>query len=269
MVQCIGNLWKSCCLKGFLMRDWTLRKRRQAILFQRKTCDSFFTQTFFFEKKMACNVLATIVKRKIKSEVLNHLEIFGHNSEPGYSSGSNTRCFEFARQSCSDAPYEDLRIGFGTKQCAREFRESGAAAKGRELALKGHRERQLAFRAACATSTLMEIDWDRDDRGCRCCRIAHHWHTLDSNRLALSDWRVVIKRSKTGPPGFIAVCRWRCVTVLFADPSDSLCKAFIGPEDGFMWRRQVELQAKTNPTNGPEQLGLIQLDHANHIGSIV
>lgn len=32
-------------------------------------------------------------------------------------------------------------------------------------------------------------------------------------------------------------------------------KAFIGPEDGFMWRRQVELQAKTNPTNAPEQLG--------------
>jgi hypothetical protein len=46
---------------------------------------------------------------------------------------------------------------------------------------------------------------------------------------------------------------------LFADPTDSFfyswCKAFIGPEDGFMWRRQVELQAKANPTNGPEQLG--------------
>lgn len=34
------------------------------------------------------------------------------------------------------------------------------------------------------------------------------------------------------------------------------CKAFIGPEDGFMWRRQVELQAKANPTDAPEWLGL-------------
>lgn len=33
------------------------------------------------------------------------------------------------------------------------------------------------------------------------------------------------------------------------------CEAFIGPEDGFMWRRQVELQAKANPTDAPEWLG--------------
>mmetsp|Transcript_58224 Transcript_58224/g.155689 ORF Transcript_58224/g.155689 Transcript_58224/m.155689 type:complete len:138 (+) Transcript_58224:83-496(+) len=26
----------------------------------------------------------------------------------------------------------------------------------------------------------------------------------------------------------------------------------IGPEDGFMWRRQVELQARANPTGAPE-----------------
>ncbi|CAJ1360686.1 unnamed protein product [Effrenium voratum] len=31
--------------------------------------------------------------------------------------------------------------------------------------------------------------------------------------------------------------------------------AFIGPEDGFMWRRQVELQAQANPTHAPERLG--------------
>lgn len=34
---------------------------------------------------------------------------------------------------------------------------------------------------------------------------------------------------------------------------NSVSPAFIGPEDGFMWRRQVELQAKANPTNGPER----------------
>lgn len=34
---------------------------------------------------------------------------------------------------------------------------------------------------------------------------------------------------------------------------NSVSPAFIGPEDGFMWRRQVELQAKANPTNAPER----------------
>lgn len=30
------------------------------------------------------------------------------------------------RQSCCHAPYEDLSVGFGTKQCAGEFCEPGA-----------------------------------------------------------------------------------------------------------------------------------------------
>jgi len=34
---------------------------------------------------------------------------------------------------------------------------------------------------------------------------------------------------------------------------NSVSPAFIGPEDGFMWRRQVELQAKANPTDAPER----------------
>jgi len=33
---------------------------------------------------------------------------------------------------------------------------------------------------------------------------------------------------------------------------NSVSPAFIGPEEGFMWRRQVELQAQANPTNAPE-----------------
>eukprot|EP00405_Crypthecodinium_cohnii_P015770 CAMPEP_0206445350 /NCGR_PEP_ID=MMETSP0324_2-20121206/15456_1 /ASSEMBLY_ACC=CAM_ASM_000836 /TAXON_ID=2866 /ORGANISM="Crypthecodinium cohnii, Strain Seligo" /LENGTH=285 /DNA_ID=CAMNT_0053913549 /DNA_START=158 /DNA_END=1015 /DNA_ORIENTATION=+ len=33
---------------------------------------------------------------------------------------------------------------------------------------------------------------------------------------------------------------------------NSVSPAFIGPEDGFMWRRQVELQAEANPTDAPE-----------------
>jgi len=32
---------------------------------------------------------------------------------------------------------------------------------------------------------------------------------------------------------------------------NSVSPAYIGPEDGFMWRRQVELQAKCDPTNAP------------------
>ncbi|CAJ1382545.1 unnamed protein product [Effrenium voratum] len=34
---------------------------------------------------------------------------------------------------------------------------------------------------------------------------------------------------------------------------NSVSPAFIGPEDGFMWRRQVELQAQANPTHAPER----------------
>merc|ERR1719444_338826 len=33
---------------------------------------------------------------------------------------------------------------------------------------------------------------------------------------------------------------------------NSVSPAFIGPEDGFMWKRQVELQAQANPTGAPE-----------------
>lgn len=33
---------------------------------------------------------------------------------------------------------------------------------------------------------------------------------------------------------------------------NSVSPAFIGPPDGFMWRRQIELQATTNPTGAPE-----------------
>lgn len=33
---------------------------------------------------------------------------------------------------------------------------------------------------------------------------------------------------------------------------NSVSPAYIGPEDGFMWRRQVELQAQANPTGAPE-----------------
>jgi len=33
---------------------------------------------------------------------------------------------------------------------------------------------------------------------------------------------------------------------------NSISPAFIGPEDGYMWNRQVDLQAKGNPTNFPE-----------------
>lgn len=33
---------------------------------------------------------------------------------------------------------------------------------------------------------------------------------------------------------------------------NSVSPAFIGPEDGFMWRRQVDLQAKANPSGAPE-----------------
>mmetsp|Transcript_16317 Transcript_16317/g.24586 ORF Transcript_16317/g.24586 Transcript_16317/m.24586 type:complete len:302 (+) Transcript_16317:68-973(+) len=33
---------------------------------------------------------------------------------------------------------------------------------------------------------------------------------------------------------------------------NSISPAYIGPEDGFMWLRQVELQAQGNPTNAPE-----------------
>merc|ERR1719277_218905 len=33
---------------------------------------------------------------------------------------------------------------------------------------------------------------------------------------------------------------------------NSVSPAYIGPEDGFMWKRQVELQAKTNPPGAPE-----------------
>ncbi len=33
---------------------------------------------------------------------------------------------------------------------------------------------------------------------------------------------------------------------------NSVSPAFIGPEDGYMWLRQVDLQAKGNPTNSPE-----------------
>mmetsp|Transcript_74231 Transcript_74231/g.154812 ORF Transcript_74231/g.154812 Transcript_74231/m.154812 type:complete len:287 (+) Transcript_74231:130-990(+) len=33
---------------------------------------------------------------------------------------------------------------------------------------------------------------------------------------------------------------------------NSVSPAFIGPEEGFMWKRQVELQAQANPTGAPE-----------------
>jgi len=33
---------------------------------------------------------------------------------------------------------------------------------------------------------------------------------------------------------------------------NSISPAYIGPEDGFMWKRQVTLQAEGNPTNAPE-----------------
>lgn len=33
---------------------------------------------------------------------------------------------------------------------------------------------------------------------------------------------------------------------------NSVSPAYIGPPDGFMWRRQVELQSKANPTDAPE-----------------
>ncbi|CAE7872964.1 lvr [Symbiodinium microadriaticum] len=39
-------------------------------------------------------------------------------------------------------------------------------------------------------------------------------------------------------------------------PLEGRLKAFIGPDDGFMWLRQVDLQAKANPTGAPEQLEL-------------
>ena len=32
---------------------------------------------------------------------------------------------------------------------------------------------------------------------------------------------------------------------------NSISPAFIGPEDGYMWLRQVQLQAENNPTNAP------------------
>ncbi|CAE7289102.1 lvr [Symbiodinium sp. CCMP2592] len=34
---------------------------------------------------------------------------------------------------------------------------------------------------------------------------------------------------------------------------NSVSPAFIGPDDGFMWKRQVDLQAKANPTGAPER----------------
>ena len=33
---------------------------------------------------------------------------------------------------------------------------------------------------------------------------------------------------------------------------NSISPAYIGPEDGYMWKRQVQLQAEGNPTNAPE-----------------
>lgn len=55
----------------------------------------------------------------------------------------------------------------------------------------------------------------------------------------------------------VAVMHLTKISALDLAPSNvrvnSVSPAFIGPEDGFMWRRQVELQAKANPTNGPER----------------
>lgn len=53
-----------------------------------------------------------------------------------------------------------------------------------------------------------------------------------------------------------AVCHMTKISALDLAPHNirvnSISPAFIGPEDGFMWKRQVDLQAQTNPTDAPE-----------------
>eukprot|EP00928_Gymnodinium_smaydae_P042667 TRINITY_DN2869_c0_g1_i1.p1 TRINITY_DN2869_c0_g1~~TRINITY_DN2869_c0_g1_i1.p1 ORF type:complete len:293 (+),score=38.80 TRINITY_DN2869_c0_g1_i1:60-938(+) len=53
-----------------------------------------------------------------------------------------------------------------------------------------------------------------------------------------------------------AVCHLTKIAALDLAPNNvrvnSISPAFIGPDNGYMWKRQVELQAAANPTNAPE-----------------